>query len=167
MREHGGKDGTTGCGVLSRIAFPAPGLRRRRPSARGGLPGQDPSGDRPQLPSLKITQYYKLWCQAERARGVRPKSATIDYGLMFKFMFSSATVSASVHVRAGQGGKHCSYAVTSGRAAVVFQPKKIVAGNVDNEGQQHNAGLQPAPDCLDNADINASQLQEAAAKTAK
>jgi hypothetical protein len=23
MREHGGKDGTTGCGVLSRIAFPA------------------------------------------------------------------------------------------------------------------------------------------------
>jgi hypothetical protein len=23
MREHGGQDGTTGCGVLSRIAFPA------------------------------------------------------------------------------------------------------------------------------------------------
>jgi hypothetical protein len=43
---------------------------------------------------------------------------------VFEFIFCPATVSASVHVRARPGGKHCSDAVTSGRPAVVFQPKK-------------------------------------------
>ena len=39
--------------------------------------------------------------------------------------------------------------------------------DMDNEGPQHDAGLQPAPDSSDDADNDASQLQEAAAKQAK
>ena len=67
---------------------------------------------------------------------------------MFEFMFRPATVFASVHVRAWPGGKHCSDTVTSGRPAVVFQPKKSWQEmfDMDNEGPQHNAGLPPAPD---------------------
>jgi hypothetical protein len=70
MREHGGKDGTTGWGVLIRIAFPAA-------EATFGalwLPGQDPSGGPPA--ATKFEDYKVLTncgCQAERARGVRPK----------------------------------------------------------------------------------------------
>jgi hypothetical protein len=39
-------------------------------------------------------------------------------------MFCPATVSASVHVRAGSRGKHFSNTVTSGKPAVMFQPNK-------------------------------------------
>ena len=59
--------------------------------------------------------------------------------------------------------------MTSGRPAVVFQPKKSWQEmfDMDNEGPQHNAGLQPAPDSTNDADNDASQLEEAAAKKAK
>ena len=70
MREHGGKDGTTECGVLSRIAFPAA-------EATFGalwLPGQDPSGGQPAATKFEdYTVLTNCGCQAERARGVRPK----------------------------------------------------------------------------------------------
>jgi hypothetical protein len=36
--------------------------------------------------------------------------------------------------------------------------------DINNEGPQHNAGLPPAPDSSDDADNDASQLEEAAAK---
>jgi hypothetical protein len=39
--------------------------------------------------------------------------------------------------------------------------------DMDNEGQQHNAWLQPAPDSLGDVYNDASQLEEAAAKKAK
>jgi hypothetical protein len=39
--------------------------------------------------------------------------------------------------------------------------------DMDNEGPQHNAGLPPAPDSSNDADNDASQLEEAAAKKAK
>ncbi len=51
-----------------------PSRRRRRPSARAGLPGQDPSGG--PLAATKFEDYTVLTncgCQAKRARGVRPK----------------------------------------------------------------------------------------------
>jgi hypothetical protein len=51
-----------------------PSRRRRRPSARGGLPGQDPSGGPPA--ATKFEDYTVLTicgCKAKRARGVRPK----------------------------------------------------------------------------------------------
>ena len=39
--------------------------------------------------------------------------------------------------------------------------------DMDNEGPQHNAGLPPASDSSNDADNDASQLEEAAAKKAK
>jgi hypothetical protein len=39
--------------------------------------------------------------------------------------------------------------------------------DIDNEGVQHNAGLPPAPDSSDDADNDASQMQEAAAEKPK
>jgi hypothetical protein len=99
-------------------------------------------------------------------------SATIDCGLMFKFMFCPATVLASIHVRAGPGGKHCSDAVTSGRPAVVFQPKqnrgkKCLTSTMKGSSIMQGCRLRPAPDSSDDADNYASQLEEAAAKKAK
>jgi hypothetical protein len=39
--------------------------------------------------------------------------------------------------------------------------------DMDNEEPQHNAGLPPAPDSSNDADNDASQLEEAAAKKAR
>ncbi len=39
--------------------------------------------------------------------------------------------------------------------------------DMDNEGPPRNAGSPPAPDSSDDADNDASQLEEAAAKKAK
>jgi hypothetical protein len=49
---------------------------------------------------------------------------------VLEFMFRSVTLSASVHPRAGPGGKHCADAVTRGRPAVVFQAKENLVNDV-------------------------------------
>ena len=78
-------------------------------------------------------------------------------------MFRPATVFASVHVRAGPGGKQWP-------ARCCVSAKKILwqeMSDINNEGQQHHAGLQPAPDSSDDAYNDASQLQEASAEKPK
>jgi hypothetical protein len=60
--------------------------------------------------------------------------------------------------------------VTRGRPTVVFQQKKTsVTGKVmsDNEGKQQIADVPPAPDPSNEANKDASELQEAAAKKVK
>jgi hypothetical protein len=74
---------------------------------------------------------------------------------MFKFMFRPATVSASVHVRAWPG---VSTAATPLPVAGPSAKNKYWQEmfDMDNEGQQHNAGLPPAPDSSNDADNDAS-----------
>jgi hypothetical protein len=65
VREHGGKDGTTGCGVLSRIVFPAAeatfGARwaARAGPVRGAARGylKTTHYSHTTLPTLKITHF--------------------------------------------------------------------------------------------------------------
>jgi hypothetical protein len=86
-------------------------------------------------------------------------------------MFRPATLSTSVHLRAWPG---VSTAATQWPevgplfAKLCFSQKKCPAmSDSDNEGQQQIADIQPALDPSDEADKDASELQEATAKKSK
>jgi hypothetical protein len=84
-------------------------------------------------------------------------------------MFRPATVSSSVHVKAGPGGKHWATPWPEVGPLLCFSKKKSVTGKVmsdsDNEGL--NCRRAACPDPSNEANKDASELQEAAAKKAK
>ena len=90
---------------------------------------------------------------------------TIDGGLVFEFMFPSATLSASFHARAGPGKHRSDAAVTRGRPGVVFHAKKTGASMSDanEEGPQPNGGLPPDPHSSESSDKDATESDGAEA----
>ena len=94
---------------------------------------------------------------------------TIHGGLVFEFMFQSATLSASFHVRAGPGKHRSDAAVTRGRPGIVFHAKKTGASMSDanEEGPQANASLPPDPDHSESSDKDAAESEPAEAEKSK
>jgi hypothetical protein len=78
-------------------------------------------------------------------------------------MFRPATVSASVHVRAGPEVKQWLASCCVSAKTKSCQEMS----DINNERPQHNAAMPPDPYSSDDADNDASQLQEAAAQKPK